>query len=150
MIHELFAYITVKDAAAAVKFYCDVFGGEELFRLVEPSGRVGHAEVKLGPATLMISDEYPEYGLRGPQALGGTPVSLHIHVDDADALIEKAVAAGAKLEREPADKFYGERSGSVVDPWGHRWLIGHSIEKVTPEEMQRRYDVMFKEDLKQS
>jgi len=140
-IHELFAYITVKDAAAAVKFYCDVFGGEELFRLVEPSGRIGHVEVKLGPATLMISDEYPEYGMLGPQ--GRTPVSLHIHVDDADALIAKAVAAGAKLEREPTDAFYGERSGSVFDPWGHRWLIGHSIERVTPEEMQRRYDAMF-------
>jgi len=108
---------------------------------VGPSGRIGHVEVKLGPATLMIADEYPEYGMLGPQ--GRTPVSLHIHVDDADALIAKAVAAGAKLEREPTDAFYGERSGSVFDPWGHRWLIGHSIEKVTPEEMQRRYDAMF-------
>ena len=143
-VHELFAYLCVSDAGAAVRFYCDVFGAKELFRLTEPTGRIGHAELQLGGTTLMLSDEFPEYGIRGPHLVGGTPVTLHLHVDNADAMIEKAVAAGAKLERPPSDAFYGERGGSVHDPWGHRWLIGHSIEKVTPEEMQRRYDALFK------
>jgi uncharacterized glyoxalase superfamily protein PhnB len=93
--------------------------------------------------TLMLSEEYPEYGIRGAKAIGATPVTIHLHVDDADAMVRAAVAAGATLEREPADHFYGERSGSVYDPFGHRWLIGHSIEEVTPQEMQRRYTDMF-------
>ena len=142
-VHELFAYICVADAGDALRFYCDVFGAKELYRLTEPTGRIGHAELQLGGTTLMLSDEFPEFGIRGPHLVGGTPVTLHLHVDNADAMIAKAVAAGAKLEREPKDAFYGERGGSVFDPWGHRWLIGHSIEKVTPEEMQRRYDAMF-------
>ena len=126
-VHELFAYICVSDGNAALRFYCDVFGAKELFRLTEPSGRIGHAELQLGGTTLMLSEEFPEYGIRGPHAVGSTPVTMHIHVDNADAMIAKAVAAGAKLEREPSDQFYGERGGSVHDPWGHRWSIGHSI-----------------------
>lgn len=143
-VHELFAYICVSDAGAALRFYTGVFGAKELFRLTEPSGRIGHAELQLGGTTLMLSDEFPEHGIKGPHLVGGTPVTLHLHVDNADEMIAKAVAAGAKLEREATDAFYGERGGSIFDPWGHRWLIGHSIEKVTPEEMQRRYDAMFK------
>lgn len=139
MVHELFAYLCVQDGAAAIAFYHDVFGAKESFRLTEPSGRIGHAEIEFGGTTLMISEEYPEYGIRGPKALGGTPVTIHLHVDNADAMIDKAVAAGATLEMKPTDAFYGERSGVIRDPWGHRWNIGHSIEKVTPEEMQRRY-----------
>jgi uncharacterized glyoxalase superfamily protein PhnB len=87
----------------------------------------------------MLSDEYPEYGIKGPEAFGGTSVTIHIHVDNADEVIRRAVKAGAMIEREPADEFYGERSGSIRDPFGHRWNIGHSIEEVSPEEMQGRY-----------
>ena len=142
-IHELFAYLHVADAARAIEFYRQAFGATEKFRLTEPGGRLGHAELLVGTATLMICDEFPEYGIRAPQTAGGTSVTMHLHVDDADALIQRAVAAGATLEMAPTDQFYGERSGSVRDPFGHRWTIGHSIEAVTPEEMQRRYDAMF-------
>ena len=142
-IHELFAYLHVADAARAIEFYRQAFGATEKFRLTEPGGRLGHAELLFGTATLMFCDEFPEYGIRAPQTAGGTSVTMHLHVDDADALIQRAVAAGATLEMAPTDQFYGERSGSVRDPFGHRWTIGHSIEAVTPEEMQRRYDAMF-------
>lgn len=143
-IHELFAYLHVKDAARAIEFYKAAFGATEKFRLTEPGGRVGHAELDFGGMTLMLADEFPEFNIRGPQSIGGTSVTIHLHVDNADALIERAVAAGATLERPPKDEFYGERSGCVRDPFGHRWSIGHSIEQVTPEEMQRRYDALLK------
>jgi len=139
MIHEVFPYLTVADAAAAIDFYTKAFDTEEKFRLTEPSGRIGHAEIGLGPAVLMLSDEYPECGIRSPQSIGGTGMTIHLHVDNADTLIARMVELGATLDRAPADHFYGERSGSVYDPFGHRWMIGHSIEEVTPEEMQTRY-----------
>jgi len=143
-IHEVFAYLTVHDSAAAIRFYQQALGAEEIFRLSEPSGRVGHAQLKLGPTVLMLADEYPEYGIQGPRTLGGAGFRMHLHVDDADALIDRAVAAGATLIMPPRDQFYGERSGRVRDPFGHEWLIGHEIEKVSHEEMQRRYDEMMK------
>jgi PhnB protein len=138
-IHELFAYLRVKDAPRAIEFYGKAFGATEKFRLVEPGGRVGHAELDFGGTTLMLSEEYPEYGIRGPASIGATGVSIHLHVDDADALIRRAVAAGATVVREPQDHFYGERSGTVRDPFGHEWNIGHSLEELSPEEMQRRF-----------
>ena len=137
-VHELFAYLCVEDVDRAIAFYREVFGATEKFRLTEPGGRIGHAELDFGCATLMLSEEYPEMGIRKPDP-GRHSVSLHLHVDDADAVIRSAVAAGAKLDLEPSDMFYGERSGVIIDPFGHRWNIGHSIEQVTPEEMQRRY-----------
>jgi len=139
----LFAAISVNDAAAAIDFYKRVFGAKELFRLTEPSGRIGHVELDFNGTTLMLADEFPEYGLRGPKAIGGTGVTLHLHADNADAIIARAVEAGGKLERAPEDQFYGERSGSFFDPFGHRWNIGHSIEALTPEEMQKRYTAMM-------
>lgn len=144
MIHELFPYLHVADAAAAIDFYVRAFGVREKFRLTEPSGRIGHAELEFGPMTLMLSEEYPEYGIRGPQAIGGTSVTIHLHVDDADAMIERAVREGAALEMAPQDQLYGERSGCIRDPFGHRWNIGHSIEEVAPAEMQRRYTALLK------
>lgn len=138
-IHELYCYLCVKDAAAAIDFYARAFGAREMFRLTEPSGRIGHAEVDFDGTTLMLSEEFPEYGIVGPAAGAPTFVSLHVHVDDADAVIARALAAGATLETAAADQFYGERSGTIRDPFGHRWNIGHAIEKVSPEEMQRRY-----------
>ena len=144
-IHELFAYLRMKDAARAIEFYQRAFGATEKFRLCEPSGRVGHAELDFGGTTLMLSDEFPEYGIHGPETLGGTTLSIHLHVDDADALIRRAVAVGVTLVRPATDQFYGERSGTVRDPFGHEWNIGHEIEKVTTAEMQRRYDAMLKD-----
>ncbi|RZZ81615.1 VOC family protein [Pseudoxanthomonas winnipegensis] len=142
-IQELYAYLCVRDAVAAMDFYARAFGARELFRLTEPDGRIGHAEVDLDGHTLMLSEEYPDMGVRSPEHLGATPVTLHLHVDDADALVARAVAAGGTLERAMQDHFYGERSGTVRDPFGHRWLIGHATESVTPEEMQRRYTALF-------
>ena len=144
-IHEVFPYLRVKDAPKAIAYYCEVFGALEKFRLTEPSGRVGHCELDFGGvATIMVSEEYPEFNIRGPQSIGGTSVSIHLHVDDCDAAIARAVAAGGTLVRPASDQFYGERSGTIRDPFGHEWLIGHSIEELSPEEMQRRYDVLMK------
>ncbi len=140
---ELFAYLVVNDAAQAIAFYGAAFGAREKFRLAEPSGRVGHAELDFGGTTLMLADEFPEYDVRGPQTPGQTGVTIHLHVDDADATIRRAVDAGATLTQEPKDHFYGERSGTVVDPFGHRWTIGHAIEDVSPGEMQRRYTALL-------
>lgn len=139
-IEEVFAYLCVDNAPAAIDFYRRAFGAEEKFRLTEPGGRVGHAELSFGPMTIMLSDPFPEMGIHPPSESSGTPVGIHLHVDNADAMIDQAVGAGATLERPPQDQFFGERSGSVRDPFGHRWLIGHHIEEVSPGEMQRRYD----------
>lgn len=144
IVRELFAYLCVPDAARAIEFYKAAFGATETMRLTEPSGRIGHAELDFGGTTLMLADEFPECGITGPKPGMGTPVTLHIHVDDADAVIARAVDAGATLEREPKDEFYGERSGVVRDPFGHRWTIGHRIEDVSHEEMQRRYTAMLR------
>lgn len=141
-VHELFVYLRAAPAADAVDFYCRVFGAEEKFRLTAPDGRIGHVELALGGTTLMLSDPFPEIGCDAPEPGARLPVSIHLHVDDADALIEKAVAAGAELLRAPQDHFYGERSGAIRDPFGHEWMIGHEIEAVEPAEMQRRYDAM--------
>ncbi|MBT2321474.1 VOC family protein [Variovorax paradoxus] len=141
--HDLFAYLCVNDTAAAITYYGEVFGAREKFRLTEPSGRIGHAELDFDGATLMLSDEFPEYGILGAKSIGATAVTIHLHVDDADAVVERAVKAGATLEIPVQDQFYGERSGSFRDPFGHRWNIGHSIEELSPEEMQRRYTAMM-------
>jgi uncharacterized glyoxalase superfamily protein PhnB len=143
MIHELFAYLRVSDSRRALDFYTRAFGATEKFRLAEPSGRIGHMELDFDGTTLMVSDEFPEYGMRGPQPGDSAPVSLHLHVDDADAVVQRALAAGATLEMACTDQFYGERTGVVIDPFGHRWMIGHEIEKLAPEEMQRRYTAMM-------
>ena len=142
-IHEVFAYLRVRDSAAAMRFYAEAFGAVEKFRLTEPSGRIGHAEMRLGPAVLMLSDPYPEYGLDAPSKDQDLGFVIHLHVDDADAMATLVVAAGATLLMPPTDQFYGERSCRLRDPFGHTWLIGHEIEKVSPEEMQRRFDAMF-------
>ena len=142
-IHEVFPYLMVRDANAAIAFYEKAFGATELFRLVEPSGRIGHAELQLGPAVLMVCDEFPEYGMVGPQREQFTGCTIHLHVDNADAMGERAVAAGATMLMPPTDQFYGERSCRLRDPFGHAWLLGHSIEKVEPAEMQRRYTALM-------
>jgi PhnB protein len=142
-VHELFPYLCVRDTSAAIEFYGRAFGAEEKFRLTEPSGRVGHAEIVLGGHVVMLCDEFPEHGIRAPGATERVPMILHLHVDDADAAMRRALAAGATLVRAASDAFYGERSGRVRDPFGHEWLLGHAIEEVAPEEMQRRYTALF-------
>ncbi|HEY2023521.1 VOC family protein [Paraburkholderia sp.] len=144
-IHEVYAYLRVRSAVEAIEFYTEAFGGVEQFRLTEPGGRIGHAEVKLGPAIVMLSDEYPEHGMLGPSADSRTSVLLHIHCDDVDQLVEQAVNAGATVIRPPTNHFYGERSATVRDPFGHEWMLGSQIETLTPEEMQRRYTALFDE-----
>lgn len=145
-IHELFPYLRVKNAGKAIEFYTRAFGVTEKYRLTEPSGRIGHCELDFGGTIVMLSEEYPELGFVGPQTIGRASMSIHLHVDDCDAAIRRAVSEGAELIREPSDAFYGERSGTVRDPFGHEWMIGHSIEEVTPEEMQRRYDALMARD----
>lgn len=143
-IHELFACLRVRDTDAAIRFYTRVFGVREKFRLVEPSGRIGHAELDFKTSTLMLSDEFPEYGLLAPQAGAALASSnLHLHVDNCDEVIARALAAGATLQMAAQDQFYGERSGSFIDPFGHRWNVGHAIENLSTGEMQRRYTALL-------
>lgn len=145
-IREAFPYLRVRDASAAIEFYKRAFGAVEEFRLSEPSGRIGHAQLKFGSFTVMLSDEYPEFGIQGPEAFGGTGSSVHLHVEDVDAMTQQAVDAGATLIMEPKDQFYGERASKVVDPFGHEWLLGSHVEDVSHEEMQRRFTQMFEGD----
>src|SRR5262245_52450409 len=123
-IHEVFAYLHVRDAAKAIDFYTQAFGAKESFRLAEPNGRIGHAQMDFNGTTVMLADEHPEYGIKCPQSLGGAGVTIHLHVDNADDVVKRAVNAGAKIQMELADHFYGERSGAIIDPFGHRWNIG--------------------------
>ena len=141
-IHEVFPYLRVRDATAAIDFYKKALGAEEDFRLTEPSGRIGHAELKFGSFTVMLSDEYPEHGIQGPEAFGGTGSSIHLHVEDVNAMTKQAEAAGAKVTMPPTDMFYGERVAKLLDPFGHDWMIGSSTEDVSREEMKRRFDEM--------
>ena len=137
-------YITVKGANAAIEFYKSAFGATELFRLTDPStGSIGHAELLLSGSLLMLAEENLEWGNKSPQSLGGTPVRLCLIVENADVVVERARAAGATVERPPADMFYGFRSASVRDPFGHQWMVQHEIEKVSPEEMQKRWAAML-------
>lgn len=141
-IYEVFPYLRVHNAEEAIAFYKAAFGAREKFRLVDPGGRIGHVELAFGGTTIMLSDAFPEYGIHAPDADRPNGFLLHLHVEDADAMIADAMTAGAQLVREAQDHFYGERSGTVRDPFGYDWMIGHSIEEIEPEEMQRRYDRM--------
>lgn len=137
-------YITVHDASKAIAFYEAAFGAKERFRLADASsGKIGHAELTLLGSLLMLSDENPAWS-KSPQTLGGTPVKFCLMVENADAAIERAIAAGATPLMPASDQFYGFRSGSVRDPFGHEWMLQHEIEKVSPEEMQKRWDAMLK------
>lgn len=142
-VHELFPYLRVRKGDVAIDFYREAFGAEELFRLTEPGGRLGHAELKLGPATLMLSEEFPEMGILAPEAGTSVPILLHLHVDDADAVVARALALGAELVRPLQDQFYGERSGTIRDPFGYEWSVGHAIEEISPAEMQARYNALM-------
>jgi PhnB protein len=142
-IHEVYAYLRVHDAPAAIEFYKQAFGAEEILRLAEPGGRIGHAELRFGPATIMLSDEYPEHGILGPLATGRSSVAIHLHLGDVDRAFERALGAGASVVKPLTNQFYGERSGTLRDPFGHEWILGGHIEEVTAEEMQRRYTALL-------
>jgi PhnB protein len=131
-------YLIVKDAARAIEFYKEAFAATELMRLADPSGKIGHAEIKIGNSPLMLADEFPEMGYRGPQSLGGTPVSILLYVEDVDARFQQAIAAGAKEMRAVKDQFYGDRSGTLVDPFGHVWTIATHKEDLSDEEIAKR------------
>ena len=131
-------YLIVDGAARAIEFYKQAFGATETFRMERPDGRVGHAEIKIGDSHVMLADEHPEMGARGPQSIGGSPISLVLYVEDVDATVNRAVEAGAKLTRPVANQFYGDRTGGVEDPFGHAWYVATHVEDVAPEEMQKR------------
>ena len=141
---SLTPYLIVDGASRAIEFYKAVFGATERMRLGAPGGRVGHAELEIGDSLIMLADEHPEIGARGPGAYGGSPVGLHVYVADADAVARKAAAAGAKLVSPLEDKFYGDRSGTIEDPFGHRWYVSTHIEDVPPDEIDRRVAAMAK------
>jgi PhnB protein len=136
-------YLTVSNGAAAIEFYKKVFGAEELMRMAEPDGRVGHAELKIGNGIIMVSDEYPEIGVLSPKTVGGSPVAIHLYVEDVDAVFERALAAGASVLRPIEDQFYGDRAGKFADPFGHLWFCATHTEDVSPEEIARRAKAMF-------
>jgi len=142
--HALTPYLVLKNAAKALEFYRDAFGAEELYRMPMPGGRVAHAEMKVGDSHFMLADESPEMGYLGPQEPGKVPVSLLLYVEDVDARFRKAIAAGAVEHRPVENQFYGDRSGTVIDPFGHMWSIATHIEDIPPEEMQRRMAEMMK------
>jgi PhnB protein len=131
-------YLTVRDAAAALEWYSDAFGAVEQFRVVGDDGRLGHAEFTVGEARFMLSDEYPEMGVRSPASLGGTPVALHVSVNEIDGLFDRAVAAGATALLAPADQPHGARHGTLLDPYGHRWMLSQTLEAMDVETYRRR------------
>ncbi|MBU6441653.1 MAG: VOC family protein [Betaproteobacteria bacterium] len=134
-MHSLTPHLICRGAAEALDFYVRAFGAVELVRLPGPDGRLMHATLRVGDANLMLVDEMPEWGALGPLALGGTPVTLHLYVDDVDASFQRAVAAGATPKMPPADMFWGDRYGQVIDPYGHRWSIATHVRDVPPEQM---------------
>jgi PhnB protein len=140
--HTITPYLVIKGAAAAIDFYKQAFSATELLRMPQDDGRIGHAELKIGDSVIMLADEYPEMQTVGPRTLGNTSVGLLVYVADANASFEKAVSLGARVLKPLADQFYGDRNGTVEDPFGHKWTIATHVEDVTPEEMQRRMSAL--------
>src|SRR2546423_814803 len=136
--HTVTPYLIVAGASRAIEFYKQAFGATEFMRIAGPDGKVGHAEIRIGDSPIMLADEHPEMGARGPESFGGSPISIMLYVEDVDAVVAKALAAGAKAQRPIVDQFYGDRSGSVTDPFGHVWHISTHKEDISPVEMQKR------------
>jgi PhnB protein len=143
--HSATPYLIVKNAAAALDYYQRAFGATELMRMADPSGKVGHAEIRIGDSVIMLADEFPEMGHKSPQTLGGTASSIMLYVDDVDTVFKRAIASGAKQVRPVEDQFYGDRSGFLEDPFGHQWAISTHTEDVPPEEMKQRMEAMQKQ-----
>jgi len=136
--HSVTPYLIVDGAAKAIDFYTRAFGATEVMRHPGPSGKVMHAEIQIGDSRIMLADEFPEMGAKSPSSLGGTPVSMAVYVEDVDARFKQAIAAGAKEMRPVQDQFYGDRSGTLVDPFGHTWTIGTHKEDLSPAELEKR------------
>jgi len=137
-------YLIVKGAAEAIEFYKRAFGATELLRMADPHGRVGHAEIKIGDSVIMLADEHPAMGYRAPHSLGGSSVSILLYLEDVDAVFERTLKAGAKAQRPVANQFYGDRTGTLEDPFGHVWTVATHVEDVPPEEMRRRAEAAMK------
>ena len=137
-------YLILKGAAEAIEFYKRAFGATEMLRMADPNGRVGHAEIRIGDSVIMLADEHPEMGHRGPRSLGGSSVSIMLYLPDVDAVFERALKAGARAQRPVQNQFYGDRSGTLEDPFGHVWTIATHVEDVPPEEMKRRAEAVMK------
>src|SRR5262245_16638572 len=135
-----------QNAAGAMEFYKDAFGAEELMRLVEPSGKMGHAEMKIGETVIMMSDEYPDYGVFSPQTIGGSPMRLHLEVPNVDSFVAKAVTLGANIVRPIEDQFYGDRTGTIADPFGYTWVIATHQRDVPADELQKQFDEFLEKD----
>ena len=149
--HAVTPVLTVKDAEKAIGFYQRAFGAEERMRFLGPDEKsIMHAEIKIGDSIIMLGEEHPETGCRGPQSLGGTPVSLYLYVEDADQAFTRAVSAGARADMPVADMFWGDRFGQVTDPFGHKWNLATRKENVTPEEMRKRSGKFFAQMTTQS
>ena len=135
-------YLHVSGAASAIDFYTRILGAEERMRMPAPEGKIGHAELGIGESIVMLADEFPDMGARGPKSIGGTPVTLHVYVEDVDAVLDAALAAGATSLRPAENQFYGDRTAQFEDPFGHRWNIATHVEDVPPDEMERRMSEM--------
>jgi PhnB protein len=140
--HSVTPYLCCKDAGAAIEFYKKAFGATELMRMSAPGEKIGHAEIQIGDSHVMLADEFPEMGFLSPQSVGGSPVMMHLYVEDADATAERAVAAGAKVTRPVEDQFYGDRGGQFEDPFGHKWYVSTRKEDLSPEEVKKRMAAM--------
>lgn len=136
--HTATPYLIIRGAGDAIEFYQKAFGATELFRMATPDGKIGHAEIKIGDSPIMLADEFPEMGYQSPQTLGGSPVSIMIYVEDVDTIFNQAVAAGATVKEAVSDKFYGDRIGTLTDPFGHVWHVSTHKEDVSVEEMEKR------------
>lgn len=141
--HSVTPYLIIDGAAKAIDFYKKAFNATELMRMQSPDGRIGHAEIKIGDSQVMLADEYPEMGYRSPQALGGAAVSLMVYVEQAEQTFKQALASGAQELQPMKDQFYGDRSGTLKDPFGHVWTISTHVEDVAPEEIRRRAEQYF-------
>jgi len=142
--HSATPYLIVDGAARAIDYYTRAFGATELMRIPAPGDRIGHAEIKIGDSVIMLADEHPEIQARGPEHYGGSPVSILLYVDDVDALFKRAIAAGGTETRPVANQFYGDRSGSLTDPFGHRWHLSTHVEDVSMGELNRRMAALAK------
>jgi len=141
--HTATPYLIVNGGARAIEFYKQAFGAAEVVRMDAPGGKVGHAEIKIGDSHIMLADEYPEMDARSPQAIGGTPVGLMLYLQDCVSVVAEAVSLGAKVVKPVQDQFYGDRSGTILDPFGHKWTVATHKEDVSPEEMQKRAAALF-------
>jgi PhnB protein len=148
--HTLTPYIVVRNAARAIDFYKRAFGAQEMFRMEGPGGGIAHAELKIGDSMIMISDEFPGASVRSPESLGGTTNGVFLYVSDIDAAFKKAVDAGAKAEMQPADMFWGDRFGKLMDPFGQAWSMATHVKDVTPEEMKKGAEAAFAEMAKRA